>query len=348
VSTTDGCRVGAAPELAGHTLKDLTTDARGQALWAITSAPGKKAYVWRRTAHAFERLAGLDDTNLMTIEVAPSLPSRVYVSGQPYTTIRGRIFRSDDGGATLRMDTGDPATLRADGPLFIGAVDPRDPARLLLRHLHAKGSDLYLSRDGGKSLANVLTMASAMFGFTATPDGKTIWAGSGLAEHGLFRSLDRGEHFESVSHHGVLCLHATSSDSLFTCENAATPGALAVAVATDGIGKTFTPLLRFADIQGPVECAVPDGAASLCADTWPQVEALFLPRAAADAGPGPTDAAHADAGALDGPRPRRGCGCGTIGAAGDVGGGGLVFGGMIMVHRRLRSKRPKAKTQALR
>ncbi|MBX3259915.1 MAG: hypothetical protein KF782_09505 [Labilithrix sp.] len=300
-------------------MKDLTTDPRGETLWAITGAPGKTSYVWRRSpGKKFERLAGMEETNLMTIEVAPSSPERVYLSGQPNSTIRGQVFRSVDGGATFTTAKND---LEADGPFFIGAVDPRDPDRMLIRHLHGKGSDLLLSRDGGRTFSNVLTMTSAMFGFAKSRDGATYWAGSGLAEHGLFRSTDRGEHFEVVSKSGVLCLHSAAPDALFACENALTPGAPAIAVSRDR-GATLTSLARFADIEGPVACASPDARASLCSGSWPEMKALLSP--ALDAGAPAPRPKRRDAGAGDragvdeggAPPPRRStCGCEVVGYA---------------------------------
>lgn len=285
VSTrSDGCDIEAAKELDTHTVKDLTTDPRGETLWAITGAPGKPSYVWRKApGERFERLAELPDMNLMTIEVAPSAPSRiVYVSGQPYTTIRGQILRSTNGGKSFQTDLGDggalgavgPSSLEADGPMFIGAVDQDDPLRLLVRHLHAKGSDLLLSRDGGKTFKNVLTMTSAMFGFTKTADKRTFFAGSGLAADGIFRSTDRGETFESVAKHGVLCLHA-SGETLFACDNAVSAGGFAIAVSRDQ-GKTITPTVRFSDVVGPIECPT-DARASLCASGWEATRATFTP-----------------------------------------------------------------------
>ena len=319
VSTHDGCDLEAAAELDGHTVKDLTIDPKGETLWAITGAPGKKSFVWRRLpGKRFERLAGMDDTNLMTIEVSPSNPSRVYLSGQSYSTIRGQIFRSNDGGATFTTEKND---LKADGPFFIGAVDPKDPNRLLVRHLHTKGSDLLLSRDGGKTFENVLTMTSAMFGFAKTADGSTYWAGSGLPEHGIFRSTDRGEHFENVSKNGVLCMHAASPDALFVCQNAFTPGAPSIGVSRDR-GKTVTALARFADIEGPVACATPDARASLCSGTWPETKALFTPGGdPVDAGARPRrrrDGGAPDAGDAGPAQPatRSRCGCEVVGVPG--------------------------------
>lgn len=317
VSTRDGCDVEAAAELDGHTIKDLTTDTRGETLWAISGAPGKTAHVWRRQPGGkFERRAAFEDTNLMTIEVAPSSATRVYLSGQPYSTIRGQIFRSNDGGATFSSEKN---ALEAEGPFFIGAIDPRDPARILVRHLHARGSDLLLSRDAGKTFANVLSMTSAMFGF-AKSDG-TYWAGSGLAEHGIFRSTDRGEHFENVAKHGVLCLHAASPDALFACENIAQLGSPVVAVSNDR-GATVRPLARFADIEGPVSCASPSARGNLCSASWVEIRTMISP--------GTPDAGAVDAGADAGAEPakarRSTCGCE---AAGVEGPGTLAIGSFL-------------------
>lgn len=282
VSTLDGCATTRAPELEGETVKDLTVDAAGELLLAITGAPGKPGFVWRREKDgAWKRLGrGLPDTNVMTVEIAPSRPSRVYVTGQPYGTIRGRLYRSDDGGATL---VGDANALEADGPLFIAAVDPKDPARVLLRHLHARASDLLVTRDAGKTFHGVLSMQSAMFGFAKSGDGRTYWAGSGLASDGVLRSDDGGEHFTKVGAHGVLCLESTAV-GLFACENPLTLGAQAVA-RSDDRGTTFTALGGFADVRGAVAC---DAAAACGASAWEEVLAFVTPRAAPAPAPAPS------------------------------------------------------------
>ncbi len=315
VSTKDGCEVEATPELDGETVKDLTTDPKGETLWAITGAPTKKSWVWRREdGKKFEKRSGMDDTNFMTIEVAPTRPQRVYVSGQPYGTIRGQLFRSDDGGLTL---TGAKNDQIPDGPFFIAGIDPKDPNRVLLRHLHAQGSEVLLTKDGGKTFTNVLSLKSAMYGFAKSDNGTTYWAGSGLPEHGIYRSIDRGEHFERVANKGVLCLQTAGGGRLYICENALTPGAPIVAVSTDE-GKTITSLSRFSDVEGPVACVDPDARASLCASSWPETRA-FLAGASPDAGSrkkkrdaGPDSAS--DAGPDAPPSSKSKCGCEIVGA----------------------------------
>ncbi|MBS2016635.1 MAG: hypothetical protein JST00_27375 [Deltaproteobacteria bacterium] len=329
VSSVDGCVVDTSHELDGETVRDLTTDLDGKTLWAVTGAPDKQGAIWRREIGPkdakFEKVGPLPESfNPSTIEVAPSKPSRLYVTGQPWETIRGWLLRSDDGGKTIVPGVGGKNDLEASGPFFLAAVDPKDPNRALLRHLHATGSDVLLTTDGGKTLKNVLSMKSAMFGFAKSPDGMTYWAGSGLAEHGILRSTDRGEHFEEVARHGVLCLHAAPGDRLFLCENTFSVDAKTVSLSLDR-GKTITPIASFKDILGPQTCdAGADGGAALCDAVWPETLAMLTPREAGapDAGARKRrrDAGAGEAGAdvtEAAPRPKSTCGC--IGAGIDSG-----------------------------
>ena len=350
-STKDGCSLEPSPELDGETVKDLTVDGKGETVFAITGRPGKRSHIWRRTPASgrFEKLAGLDDVNVMTIEVAPSNASRVYVSGQPYSTIRGQIYRSDDGGVTLKTDVGDgglsSSGLVADGPFFIGAIDREDPSRILVRHLHANGSDLLLTKDGGKTFKNVLSIKSAMYGFAKSTETGTYWAGSGLAEDGIFRSTDRGETFTSIAKHGVLCLHsappsADAPGALFVCENVFSYGAYTLAVSHDQ-GASIAPIAKFTDVLGPIECEIPDARGGLCGGAWPEIKALLT--APPDAGP--DGDALVDAGRRKRKRdggakpeePTRGskCGCETVGVRpvtyADL---PLLIGALALVWRR--------------
>ena len=151
-STVDGCLVDTASELEGNTVKDLTTDGTGEILFAITGKPGVPSAVWRRSLDGkWQRLGSksLETLNLLTIEVAPSKPSRIYVAGEPYDTIRGRLYRSDDGGQTFVGTTNDE---KPNGPFFIATVDPKNPDTVFLRHLHANGSELLVTIDAGEDV----------------------------------------------------------------------------------------------------------------------------------------------------------------------------------------------------
>lgn len=305
VSTLDGCTVDASTPLAGEQIKDLTTDPTGQTLWALTGAPDKRGAVWRLALDAvgagtWERMGVLpENIHPMTIEVAPSRTSRIFVTAQPYGEVRGWLWTSDDSGKTFTVEKNDLAHV---GPLFIAAVDPRDPNRVLLRHLHTTGSTVLVTTDRGKTFKETLSMTSAMFGFTKSEDGQTLYAASGLASDGIFRSTDGGEHFERVSNHGVLCLHDAPGGRLFICENPFTLGAQAIALSSDQ-GRTVTALAAFSDIQGAVSCGSSAGK-SACADAWPETRAQFV---------------SADAGRRDGgtrattPPAHKSCGCEIVG-----------------------------------
>ena len=330
VSTLDGCTLDTSNELAGEQVVDLTVDPRGETLWVLTGAPDKRGAVWRRSVvdagGAWERMGLLpEDTHPMTLEVAPGKPSRLYVSGQPYGTVRGGLFRSDDGGKTFTTNKNE---LAHSGPFFIAAVDPKDPNRVLVRHLHSTGSTVLLTTDGGKTLKEVLAMDTAMFGFAKSADGLTYFAGSGLAKDGIFRSTDRGEHFERVSNHGVLCLHSAPNGSLFICENPFSLGGPGIAVSPDQ-GKSVTALAAFSDVKGPITCdpsrSGPDAAVGLCAEAWPETLASFVPppdaggRRKRDGGTRSRDGGLE--GAADGgmqpdtsPARRSACGCSVVGA----------------------------------
>ncbi|GAC1545222.1 MAG: hypothetical protein NVS3B10_09370 [Polyangiales bacterium] len=329
VSTLDGCTMETATELDGEQVKDLTVEPRSETLWALTGAPDRAGAIWRRSPPSgdggmgarakWQRMGSLpENINPMTLEVAPSKPSRIYVSGQPYGTVRGWLWRSDDGGKTI---TGAANELVHSGPFFIAAVDPKDPNRVLLRHLHTTGSTVLVTPDGGKTFKEVLAMDSAMFGFAKSADGDTYYAGSGLAKDGIFRSVDRGEHFERVSSHGVLCLHDAPGGRLFVCENPTTLGGPAIGLSHDR-GATVATIATFGDVRGPIACrgdagSEPDAGGALCAAAWPEAKAAVLPRAprpsAGDAAL--TGDAHADAGP-DAPRTRRSaCGCELAGGA---------------------------------
>jgi hypothetical protein len=326
VSTVDGCTVDTAHELDGEQIKDLTVDAKGDTVWALTGAPDKRGAIWRRspssdggTGGTWERMGLMPEgINPMTIEVAPSKPSRLYVTGQPYGTVRGWLWRSDDGGKTI---TGAKNELAHNGPFFIAAVDPKDPNRVLLRHLHTTGSTVLVTPDAGKTFKEVLSMDSAMFGFAKRPDGITYFAGSGLPEHGIYRSNDRGEHFERVSNHGVLCLHDAPGGRLFICENPLTLGGPGIALSSDE-GKSITPLATFGDVKGPVSCGSDagsaDAGAGLCADAWPEMRATVLPRdggAASDGGSRDAGAKHAARTRAEPSPARSSCACSLASAS---------------------------------
>jgi uncharacterized protein (TIGR03382 family) len=323
-STRDGCDVVRAPELAGEIVVDLATEPDGERVVVVTSTPGKPAFVWRRpSAKApFARLgAGVTGVSFDTVDVAAGNPKRLYATAAPVGGgRRAHLFRSDDGGATLtELDV----HLERDGRLFLSAIDPKDPDRIFVRHTNELGTDLLLSKDGGKTFTSVLRTKTSMFGFAATADGASLFAGAGDADEGVFRSKDRGVTWEPASKTSVLCLWADGA-SVFACSNPFARGGWAIAISRDD-AASFRPLATFGDVRGAVACDA--GAGAACAALWSDVRAQVVapaPSVAPDAGAEITDAVS-DAGGATLPA-KRACGCGASGAGGSS---ALAFGVLL-------------------
>jgi hypothetical protein len=317
-SSADGCTFEREPGLEGDTVKDLTVDGTGTEVWAITGVLGKPGRVWKRSAkdHSWSKVGpDYPDINFLTIDLAPGNPKRIYMTGEPWTTYRGQVWRSDDGGQTFTPFKNE---LEASGPFFLSYVDPKDANHIVLRHLHMKGSDVLVSNDGGKTLRLVVHWTTGMYGFAKSEDGKTIWIGSGDPKDGIWRSTDRGEHFERVINEGTLCLFALHGD-LYSCANPYSLGGYALGISHDG-GKTLEKVSGFADVEGAMMC---DAGAQLCAAAWPPLRGFIL---TGDAGTdldasvsAESDASDADAAALASDagtsKPRASsCGCDVIGS----------------------------------
>ncbi len=336
-STTDGCAATEVPVVRGETVIDLALGPPGDRVYAVTSSPGKPSFVWRQEKGDFVRLGkGVAGFRFDTVDVAPSKPSRLYLTGIPEgkgTT--AHVFRSDDGGATI-VEL--PAVSQPDARLYVAAVDPDDADRLYVRALSSRGSDVLLSTDGGKNFQVALHMNGAMFGFARSRDGRTLYAGSGDAKEGLWRSTDRGATWEPRAKTSVFCLNA-DGPKLLLCSNPYLPGGYAVAESTDE-GATVRPLATFDAIQGPVAC---DGG-SPCVAAWPQTRAAIVTSAHAPP-PASVDAGAArDAGVVAPPPPKRrgDCGCRAVTGApeDETLAGSLLLGALgavLEVRRRRRT-----------
>lgn len=323
-SSKDFCTSAREPSLEGEAVKDLSVDSAGTVL-VITTTPNRPSALFRKAkGKPFVRAGkGLENVYLVTVDAAPSKPSRVYVTGQPLGTLEGRIYRSDDGGDTFKEL--DQVRSHA-GAYFLVGVDPKDPARIVLRFLHFEGSEIALSEDGGKTSKVVLSIKSAMYGAAMSPDGARVYAGSGLPSDGVFVSSDRGRTFVSSAHVGVQCLTATDR-ALFQCENPFALGGPAFGVSED-FGKTFHTTATFAAVRGPVKC--PGVGEGLCEKPYAELAATLAPWRDGGASDGvdaggslsaETDGGLPDAGPSTNAR-RRGCGC-------DAGGTESIHGGAL-------------------
>lgn len=331
-STADACESAPVLGLDGEYVADLTTDPKGTLLVALTSTPSKDGHVvyLDKNGRAEIVRGGVAHMRLETVEIAPSRPSRFYVTGEPEGKgARARFFRGERSAEMVELHP----TLPFDARLFIAAVDPKNPDRVFVRALHAGGSDVLLTEDGGATFRSVLHMGSSMFGFAKSEDGAVYWAGSGDPADGIWRSRDRGLTWAQVNRFRVLCLHARG-DKLFACSSPyGKKGGFAIAVSKDE-GTTFETLNAFVDVQGPVSCD--GGAGATCAEKWPATHAALVPAVppaddAIDAAP---DASAGDAGRPS-VKPRGACGCGLVATENSSSAIALLIAIGFVISRRL-------------
>jgi len=239
---------------------------------AVTTTPiggALESFVARTTdAGASWALTGADlgaDFRAVTIEIAPSDATRIYVSGLLEPSYEPVVAVSDDGGQTWSRRTG----LGLAGPPFISAIDPSDADRLYARVPGNDIDSLYVSEDGATSFQNVIDRPGRMLGFALSPDGSRIAIGGpGI---GIETADAMTLAFAVRSQVSARCLTWTGA-KLYVCGDEATDG-FTIGTSTDE-AATITPIFHLSDLQqGACEAT-----ATTCAPFWPGVrELLGLP-----------------------------------------------------------------------
>lgn len=184
-----------------------------------------------------------------TVDLAPSDPERVYVTGVKNKGLDNRtthLFASRDRGKTW---SGVPVPLEGtERSLYIAGVDPKTPDRVYLRTSNAfdQPTRLVLSDDGGKTFRTIFSARNPVAGFALSPDGARVYVGS--ASDGLHSASTTDFVFTQRSKVEIQCL-AWSADGLYACSNE--NNGFVAGLSRDE-GTTFAPVLRFCDIRGPL------------------------------------------------------------------------------------------------
>ncbi len=300
--SVDACKADDARATPGHVFADLTATPSGDVIFAIEGAQGAANAVYRGDGTSFTRLGeGVSNVLFDTIEVAPSSPSRLYLTGRNVETFAPVFYRSDDGGVTLTAITPDAGT--ADS-LWVSGVDPTAPDTVYVRAAMGLGTELRRSTDGGRSFRTITATRDPMLGFAISDDGRTLWVGS--IDAGLVRSDDGGESFHQVNRLPVFCLRQ-HANTLWACSDwINTPFALGRSADR---GATFDAVLsfsNFAQFVGPPTCEARSEGTDICIERWPAQRRMLE---APDNPVTPPDAGRRDAGvdasadaSLDAPR----------------------------------------------
>ncbi len=287
-----GCAWSAARGAPTRGVVDVAVDASGRVMFSATGPTGTDDTIYRSTdgGATWEARALLPGLFTETIEVAPSNPSRVYVSG----FLRGGIpvlYRSDDGGGSVREMTRD---FGRGGSAFISGVDPTNPDVVYVRSAVGFGTVLLRSTDGGATLREIGSTADIMAGFALSDDGTTVWMGSSNRGEGILRSV-RGGPFRRVAATVTTRCLRYHAGILYVCADEADDGYLLGSSGDDG--EHVDPLLSGRSLLGVSDrCDRASPVGATCTDLWPPVRMTLT---AVDAGAIPTPVFHDAAAVVD-------------------------------------------------
>jgi hypothetical protein len=226
------------------------------------------AQVWESTdsGASFAPLgSALPYLQATTVDIAPSDPNVIYVSGMPSAGVpHGVLLRSRDHGASF--ETLEIPDSIGEGWPYIAAVAPDDPDTLYVRLAGVPGR-LKVSHDGGETYSEPLTLDYELQGFALSPDGKSLLVSNPTA--GTFRADTSSFAFEQIACFGVSCLKWTGS-TVFACGDQTSDG-FTVGASADG-GKSYARLLDFECIEPYAGCADGTPVGTICPALWPWIQ----------------------------------------------------------------------------
>ena len=257
-----------------------------------------------------------------TVEVATAAANRIYISGKVLANDQPTLARSDDGGRTFTL--GAIAGVASGAGVFIGGVDPVDLDVVYLRispTATAPGR-VIVTRDGGATFSDLVTIPGDVSGFALSPDGATLAVGG--IDNGLYIGSTDASTTAAFPMTGTVkpsCL-TWAGTHLYACAKEAVD-MFSIAASDDG-GAHFTAILHLADVT-PAGCPA-QSSAGICSSKWPPIAATI----GADAGAPP-----ASDGGVKPPKSSSGCGC-QVGSPARAEEGALALLGALLVARRRR------------
>lgn len=296
-STVDRCEFDFVEGLRDVFVIDLHA-ARGapDSIWAVVTSGRDPDEVYRSDdgGRSFGRVGEpIEEILLERVRVAPSDPTRVYLSGAaPLRTghldggvdfdggvvadggavnlpRRGFLLRSSDGGLTYEPI--EMPLVDEERNVHLLAVDPTDPDRVLVRItrrvIDERAERVLLTEDAGDTWSEVLSVHQVSGG-DFTEDGAGAYVTSRLRD-GLWRSDDAGRTFVQAQPGLSLPCLGLRGDEVWTCVDELLDG-YALGRSTDA-GATLSERLRFEEIHTLPECPTCSEVAYVCAQWFPDL-----------------------------------------------------------------------------
>lgn len=303
MTTNHGCTWSQVDGFDRHIIDDLATASDRTRVFALANLVepdgSYELTVWRSddSGHTFARLesAIASDRFGTTIDVAPSDPSRLYVTavagskpvsadGSPSDPLGRGLFASTDGGQSW-VEHPIEGLSKGEQP-YIAAVHPTNPDALFVRLKGPEAttgfieSRLLYSSDAGSTFREVFRASAELFGFALANNGNEVFVGLGNSRDelelrpvdpsalGIYRAAVPSFGFERGLRGHVGCL-LSSPAGLFACGNSASEH-FELALSQDD-GSTVSPVLALGHQVDLLVCSGKNTAADTCRDTWPFV-----------------------------------------------------------------------------
>jgi photosystem II stability/assembly factor-like uncharacterized protein len=197
-----------------------------------------------------------------TVEVAPTDPDRIYLSGLFGAAYEGAIARTSDRGQTWQIL---PFDLQGADNVYIGAVDPSDPDRLYVRTDDPENDALYVSDDAGVSWDKIAEAPGEMLGFALSPDGSQVAIGG--PQLGLQIASTTDFTFQDQYQAKIACLKWHQS-GLYACASEFDDDFTLGRFVDTAAG--FEAVYHLADLE-PLVCGAGTPTAEKCPAEWPAV-----------------------------------------------------------------------------
>lgn len=267
-----------------------------------------------------------------SVVVAPSDPQRVYAAGfRVELGVRAlKLFRSTDGGATYVPMTTTGIETSPSSAVLIAGVSAQDPDLLFARVTYqdnAPNNDaIYRSTDAGATWTEVFANATSLTALVRA--NGDLFVANRYAQAWISRAPSSGDAWEAVAGAPHVNCLVENGGEVYACTQNYAPSDETRDDA--GIMKssdlaTWTPVLKFQDIAGPIACAAGTTQRDTCVDNelrWCAMRRQFGIVADPTGCPSLVDGPLADASS---PMPTTPGGCCDANATPSITIGGLVW-----------------------
>jgi MYXO-CTERM domain-containing protein len=268
--STDGCTFGNTPP--GNLFVSSDEASGTDLLFAAADMHDDKIYKSTDSGVTFPTSAtpagAVDGDWYTSIVYAPGDATRVYLSGYRFTgsgqqTMKSLLlYKSIDGGATFTAmgQVGLPANVSTSASIDVVGVDPANANIVYVKTSYADGTAtdvIYKSTNGGASWTSILSKADTI-AFLVRSTGELV---AGTKSLGVSHSTNGGTSWTPLANAPhINCLAENSAHEVWACTQ--NYGDTMAMIPSDGYGimkstdlTTWTGVLRYQDITGPVDCA---------------------------------------------------------------------------------------------